>query len=156
MLVHSLRSERLEALAEQVRAAEILTPEMVSRVAVETCRRPSAPGQAANAVRLRELIAAGALTEAALALVDLELPQWKLRRVAYDEGGWCCAMSRQRELPEWLDQAVEASHACLPLAILSVYIEALSQIEASTAPSRPSVPQVRDEPYQRLCCDNFA
>ena len=48
----------------------------------------------------------------------------EVRRITYDGGEWHCALSRERELPEWLDQAVEARHASLALAILSAYIEA--------------------------------
>ena len=102
------------------------------------------------------MIDAGALTEAAFALVNLELPLWQIRRITYDEGEWHCAMSRQRELPEWLDQAIETSHASLTLAIVSVYIETLRQIEASREPSRPSVPQTWGDQFEPVCCDNFA
>jgi len=102
------------------------------------------------------LIEAGALTQGALALIELELPQWKLRRVTYDEGEWHCALSRQRELPEWLDQAIEATHRSLTLAVVGVYIETLRQIEASREPSRPSVPQIRSDRFEPLCCENFA
>jgi hypothetical protein len=111
---------------------------------------------AANAVQLRQLIDAAALTEAAFVLIDVELPQWKLRRITYDGGEWHCALSRERELPEWLDDAVEARHASLTLAILSAYIETVRQIEISREPNRPSVPQTWAEQYEPVCCDNFA
>lgn len=155
MLLHSVRSEQLSTLAGQVRAADDATSEMLVRTAVESCQRLSTPNETANAARLRKLIDAGASTEAAIALIELDLPQWKLRRVTYDEGEWHCAVSRQRELPDWLDQAVEASHESLTLAILSVYVETLRQVEASRVPGRPSVPQIRVEQYDSLCCGNF-
>ena len=47
----------------------------------------------------RTLDRLAAWTEAALALIDLELPQWQVRRIAYDEGEWYCALSRAREFP---------------------------------------------------------
>jgi len=156
MFLHSQRSEQLAALAAHVNAADEATPELFSEIVVATARRLWAPGEAANAVQLHDLIEAGALTQAALSLIELELPLWKLRRIAYDEGEWDCAMSRQRELPEWLDQAVEARHACLTLAIVSAYIETVRQIELSREPSRPSVPQTRAEQYEPLYCENFA
>ena len=152
----SHRSEQLATLAAQVRVADEATPEMFSEIVGHTCQRSSAPSEAANAERLHQLIEAGALTQGALALIELELPQWKLRRVTYDEGEWHCAMSRQRELPEWLDQAIEASHASLTLAVVAVYIETLRQIEASREPSRPSVPQIPADQFEPLCCENFA
>src|SRR5664279_4673857 len=157
MFLHSIRSEQLTILAEQVRLACEATPKMLAGIVTETARRLSAPGKAANAAQLHQLIEAGALTEAAFALINLELPQWKLRRVTYDGGEWHCAMSRERELPEWLDEAVEARHASLTLAILGAYIETVRQIEVSRESNRPSVPQIRAAmQYEPVCCDNFA
>src|ERR1035437_3822915 len=109
---HSHRSEQLATLAAQVRVADEATPEMFSEIVGQTCQRPSAPNKAANAERLHQLIEAGALTQGALALIELELPQWKLRRITYDEGEWHCAMSRQRELPEWLAGPGDRGQPC--------------------------------------------
>ena len=156
MFLNSQRSEQLAALAGQVRAADAATSDLLARIVAGTARRLWTPSEAANAVQLHDLIEAGALTQAALSLIELELPLWKLRRIAYDEGEWHCAMSRQRELPEWLDQAVEARHASLTLAILGAYIETVGQIELSRERSRPSVPQTRAEQYEPLYCENFA
>ena len=153
MFLHSIRSEQLATLAGRVNVADEATPEMLSEIVAETARRLSAPGKAAQ---FHQLIEAGALTEAALALINLELPLWQIRRITYDKGEWHCAMSRQRELPEWLDEAIETARASLTLAIVSVYIETLRQIEASREPSRPSVPQTRRDQFEPVCCDNFA
>src|SRR6202042_3295222 len=89
-----------------------------------TCRRFPSTGQTEKTARIERLIDAEAWMDAALALIDLELPQWQARRIAYDDGEWHCALSRARELPEWLDQSIEAHHADLPLATLSAYPEA--------------------------------
>ena len=157
VFLQPLRSEPLATLAGQVSAADEATSKLLSEIVVATLRRGSFPSKAANAAQLRQLIDAGALTEAAFALIDLELPQWQIRRITYDEGEWHCAVSRQRELPEWLDQAIEARHASLTLAILSAYIETVRQIEVSREPNRPSVPQTRAAmQYEPVCCDNFA
>jgi hypothetical protein len=156
MFLNSQRPEQLAILAAQISAADEATPELFSEIVVATARRLWAPGEAAKAAQLHDLIEARALTQAALGLIELELPLWKLRRIAYDEGEWHCAMSRQRELPEWLDQAVEARHTSLTLAILGAYIETVAQLELSGEPSRPSVPQTRAEQYEPLYCENFA
>ena len=156
MFLKSQRPELLAALAGQVSAADEATPELFSEIVVATARRIWTPGETANAVQLHDLIEAGALTQAALRLIELELPLWRLRRIAYDEGEWHCAMSRQRELPEWLDQAVETRHSSLTLAILSAYVETAGQVEASREPGRPSVPQARAEQYEPLYCENYA
>jgi len=106
--------------------------------------------------RIERLIQASAWIDAALALLELELPQWRIRRIAYEAGEWHCALSRQRELPDWLDQSVETSHAELSLAILRAVVEARRE---TVFPKRTSVPAVACADkllYARLCCDNFA
>jgi len=96
-----------------------------------------------------------ALVRSTDALKGLELPLWQVRRIAYDEGEWHCALSRERELPEWLDAAVEARHTDLALALLSAFLEVRAlAVEAS----RPSVPPVRpalNPLYEPIACDNF-
>src|SRR5690348_4880145 len=86
---------------------------IVANIINTACRRYPSLGQSEKTARLERLIRAGAWTDAALALLDLELPLWQIRRLVYDDGEWYCALSRERELPDWLDQSVEARHADL-------------------------------------------
>src|ERR1700732_3081698 len=109
-------------LGERLRSADAVTADIISDVIRETCRRFPSLGQSEKSFRLERLLESGAWTDAALALIDLELPQWQLRRIAYDEGEWHCALSRQRELPDWLDQSIETHHEDLPLAVLSAFV----------------------------------
>lgn len=142
-------------LGDRLRDANVVTAEFLSDIISQTCRRFPSAGQSSKTARIERLIQSGAWTDAALALIDLELPQWQIRRIAYDEGEWHCALSRQRELPDWLDQSVEARHADLALAILSAFVE----VQRISAPlSRPSVPAVRIDTnplYEPVCSDNF-
>jgi hypothetical protein len=142
-------------LGDRLHSCSALTAEFLSDIIRQTCRRFPSAGQSGKAARIERLIQSGAWTDAALALIDLELPQWQVRRIAYDEGEWHCALSRQRELPDWLDQSVEARHADLALALLSAFVEA----QRISAPlSRPSVPAVRPDTnplYEPVCSDNF-
>jgi hypothetical protein len=101
------------------------------------------------------LIDAEAWADAALALIELELPLWQVRRIAYDEGEWHCALSRERELPDWLDAAVEARHADLALALLSAFVEVRALAVDVSRPSVPSVRPVPDPLYEPVACDNF-
>jgi len=132
-----------------------VTAPLVRDVMELVCRRHSHPGQASALAHIERLITEEAWTEVALALIDLELPQWQLRRLAYDGGEWHCALSRRREVPEWLDQAVEASHADLPGALLEALLEAQRIVGPFGRPSVPAVPR-NDAPCAPLCCDNFA
>jgi hypothetical protein len=154
----SLLSEQHPAaeLADQLRDASGVTVELMAKVISRARRRFPSVGHGEKTARIERLIHSGAWTDAALALLDLELPQWQLRRIAYDQGEWYCALSRQRELPDWLDQSIEGRHADLALAMLGALLEA----ERITAPTnRTSVPAVtRDATplYMPLCSDNFA
>jgi hypothetical protein len=139
----------------EIPLSDRLTGALVRQLIDTTCRRHSHPGQAAALARIERLIAAEAWAEVALALIDLELPQWQLRRLAYDGGEWHCALSRRRELPDWLDQAVEASHPDLPGALLEAFLGALRIGQPLGRPSVPAVPR-ESAPCATLCCDNFA
>ena len=142
-------------LGDRLREACAVTAEFMSDIIRQTCRRFPSLGQNAKTARVVRLIQSGAWTDAALSLIDLELPQWQVRRLAYDDGEWHCALSRLRELPDWLDQPIETHHADLALAILSAFVEAK---RVSARPSRTSVPAVRPDLtplYEPLCSDNF-
>src|SRR5258707_15211546 len=111
-------------LDERLRDTHAVTSELMQKIIGETCRRFPSVGQSKKSERIERLIQTGAWTDAALALIDLELPLWQVRRIAYDEGEWYCALSRERELPDWLDRSVEAHHAGLPLAIFAPVVDA--------------------------------
>jgi hypothetical protein len=143
-------------LNSRLRDAHAVTSELMSKIIGQTCRRFPSAGQTGKTVRIGRLIQSEAWTDAALALIDLELPHWQVRRFVYDGGEWHCALSRHRELPGWLDQAIETRHTDLPLAILSAFVDA----KAISAPaSRTSVPAVRRDAsafYEPVLSDNFA
>jgi len=144
------------ALSDRLRDACGVTAEFLSDIISETCRRfPSTEGSA-KAARVERLIQSQAWTDAALALIDLELPQWQIRRLAYDDGEWYCSLSRQRELPDWLDQSIETRHADLALAILSAFVEARRIRAPSSRTSVPAVPQDANSLHESVCSDNFA
>jgi len=144
------------ALSDRLRDACGVTAEFLSDIISETCRRfPSTEGSA-KAARVERLIQSQAWTDAALALIDLELPQWQVRRLTYDGGEWFCVLSRQREVPDWLDEAIETRHADLALAILSAFVEAQRVSAPSHRTSVPGTPRRVDALYEPVCSDNFA
>ena len=105
--------------------------------------------------RLDRLIAAGAWTDAALVLIELELPAWSLRRLIREDDEWFCSLSRQPNLPSTLDVTADAHHDSLPLAILLAFLQA--RRTAEIAPTAISVtPHVPLGPHHMICCDNFA
>src|SRR5262245_44347796 len=117
MSLVSRDEERLENLAGRLNDAECITAELLLDVMAHGCARLPALGEAVQ-TKLNDLIEAGACTEAAIALLEFELPQWKLRRLVRDDGEWFCSLSRQPALPIEYDQCAEATHPSLPVAIL--------------------------------------
>ena len=121
------RAERLARIVDRLNVAEDATGDLLRSIVAEASDRLAASGQERNAAQLEALMKAGGWIDAALLLIEAALPCWKLRRLAYDEGEWQCALSRQRELPEWLDEAVEVSHRNLALAVLKAAAVAMLQ-----------------------------
>jgi hypothetical protein len=150
---------RLHDLQNRLRRAQIVTSDLMSKVVAGAGARRTLPSCATKAAKIDRLICAEAWTEAALALVELELPQWRLRRLVYEDGAWLCSLSKHWNLPVWLADSSEARHESLPLAILSALIEAQQGGEPSLRPAASSVPACGIESassVETICCDNFA
>jgi len=143
-------------LGDRLHNAYAVTAEFLSDIIDQTCRRFPSASQGGKTARIERLIQSSAWTDTALALIDLELPQWQLRRIAYDEGEWHCALSRERELPDWLDQSAEGRHADLALAILSAFVEAQHISPPADRTSVPTAPRKVDAFYEPILSDNFA
>jgi hypothetical protein len=151
MLFDPKHREHLSALEDQLRRAQAITPELLADVIAQACTRFAAHGTTAKA-KVNRLIECGAWVDAALALIELEVPQWKLRRVIYEDGEWLCSLSKQPRLPLSLDEVAEARHQDLALAILIAFLQARRAGVANLT----VVPQVRAMPGHAVCCDNFA
>jgi hypothetical protein len=156
MLSDPKHEDHLDRLMEQLRLAPALTPDLIGAVIADACIRLPVLNKAGKAARIDQLINAGAWSDAALALIELELPAWKLRRLVYEDGEWFCSLSKQPNLPVALDDTADACHEVLPLAILSAFLEARRGTSATRETSSPTVPQVRPTSGYAICCDNFA
>src|SRR5580692_160764 len=139
---------------DRIGGAEAVTADLMAEIIGLRCRQLPPIRRTEKTARIERLIQTGAWTDAALALIDLELPQWQVRRIAYDEGEWYCALSRERELPDWLDQSIEARHPDLPLAILSAFVEAQRIAAPSSRTSVPMVPRAASTSYEPVLTDN--
>lgn len=146
----------LARLAEQLRHAPSVTADLVSAVIAEACTRLPALDKSGPVARLHRLIAAGAWSDAALALIALELPTWTLRRLVYEDSEWLCSLSRNPTMPVALDDSAEASHPEMPLSILSAFVEARRMTSATRAARAASAPRIAPQSACTACCDNFA
>src|SRR5665647_1026494 len=87
-----LREHRDPLLSDRLRDVHAVTPGLMSEIIGTACRRFPSMGQTEKTARIERLIGSEAWTDAALALIDLELPLWQVRRIAYDEGEWYCCL----------------------------------------------------------------
>src|ERR1700722_6265637 len=68
-----------DRLGDELRHAPSPGFDLFAKVIASACTRIPVAGKAGRATRIGKLIEAGAWTEAALAMIELELPAWKLR-----------------------------------------------------------------------------
>jgi len=84
-----IEEERLDRLEARLHDAKALTPDLVTELISGACPRIAGLGASAQE-RVVRLTESGAHADAALTLIELELPQWKLRRLECDDGEWYC------------------------------------------------------------------
>ncbi len=145
----------IDRLDDELRLAPRPAADLFAKIIGSLCTRVPLLGKSGKPDPIGRMIEAGAWADAALAVVDLELPAWKLRRLVYENSEWQCSLSRQPNLPFELDDVVDGRHEKLPLAILRAFIEARHRVETAT-PRSSGVPQLRPDPAVAICCDNFA
>jgi hypothetical protein len=148
----SQSERRYEALETELARAHAPTPELLAQVRAQACPRLAARRNAARS-RLDRLVEAGAWTEAALALVEFELPQWQPRRLVCEDGEWHCCLSKQPFVPIDLDEAAEGTHEVLAIAILIAFLEARRVSAAS--PGSATMMRISPAEGQTVDCDNY-
>lgn len=123
-------------------------------ICLTTCKRLPAMRRTAEAKRLDRLVESGAWTDAALALIAIELPDWQLRRLTFDDGEWHCALSTERNMPDWLDDAVETHHADMATAMLDAFRSAIARAGTSHLTAVPTVATPHSD-FIPMPCENY-
>jgi hypothetical protein len=150
----SIDQDQVQRLLKRLDDAYAPDTRLVADIIANACPRTLALLEMRKAARLKQLIDAEAWTDAALALLEFELPQWKVRRIVCDDGEWHCRLSAQPWLPEGFDEVVETFHRTLTLAILAAVVQARQQAALATQIDEPVDIVPTPEPI-RICCDNF-
>lgn len=153
MRFRSVQTAKLDRLDQHLECAHAATVALFREVLESAGERLSIMWRAGKTAHIERSLAAGAYTEAALALLELEMPNWKIRRLVNEGGEWLCSLSRRPGVPTEFDDMVEARHAVLSLAVLRALLEA-RRVNGAEAISTPA-----DVPLgatTRICCDNFA
>ena len=153
MWPESKPQDQLDGLSAQIQLASALSPKLFASIAEQACKRLQVLNRAGHTSHLNALINAGAWSDAVLALITLELPAWKMRRLVYEDGEWLCSLTKEPNLPLSLDDTADATHEVLALAILGAFLEARRRASVRPDGGSSRVPQVR--PINAICCDNF-
>ena len=143
----------LDQLAKRLRQARIGSLEATADIISHACSHGAAqtPYTKEN---LKRLTAAGAWIDAALALLALEAPQWKLRRLTFDDGEWFCSLSRHPQLPIEIDDTIDSRHESAAIAILLALVETQKAVQPE--PRRATALRLQPLPANTMNCDNFA
>jgi hypothetical protein len=145
-----------ERLDEALRLAPTLTAELFREVMGNAGARFLSLHQSGKAARIDRFIESHAWTDAAFVLIELAVPKWTVRRIIRaDAAQWYCSLSQQPNLPIELDDAAEASHEVLPLAVLRAFVAARRR--DTVAPQAVSaVPHIRPASEAFVySCDNY-
>ena len=102
----------LGQLDDRLRDADAVTRELISEVVGQTCRRFPSMGQTEKTARIERLIGSEAWTDAALALIDLELPQWQVRRIAMTKAN---GIARSRASASFRNGSINRSKPIMPI-----------------------------------------
>jgi hypothetical protein len=148
--------DRLDQLTKELRAAPAITPDIIASVVANACARFAVFAKAGKTARFDALMSAGACNDAALCLIELKLPAWKLRRLVYEDGEWFCSLSREPNLPLAFDDTADGTHEVAPLAILSAFVEARRTSGVACETNSSLMPRIRGISDNAVCRDNFA
>jgi hypothetical protein len=152
---HELLLDRID---EEMRLAAKPALHLFAKIIGSACRHIPILKRSKNAGRIGRLIEAEAWTDCALALVELELPGWHMRRLVYEGGEWLCSLSRQPDLPLELDDTVDASHEVPALAVLRAFVEVRRRVGAAIGAGVVNSSMATFQPAagEMLSCDNFS
>jgi hypothetical protein len=147
----------LGALDNALRNAQEPSLDLLSKIINGACTRVPALARSERFKRVIHLAEIGAWNEVTLALIELELPLWRLRRLAHENGEWLCSLSQQLNLPMALDDCAEATHEVLPLAMLRALVEACGRRHMVRQLPPLVVPEVQ-QPWAEhiMCCENYS
>ena len=144
-----------DRLDEELRLASQPTLDLFANIIGSACSRIPILSKSGKAAKIDRLIESEAWTDAALALIELELPAWQLRRLICENGEWICSLSRRPNVPAALDDTVDAVHEVMPLAILLAFLQA-RRGPGIAAHAVAAVPAIAPSANGLICCDNFA
>ena len=152
------KADRLERLEHDLRLARGPATSLFARVIADACTRiPALRSSRTRRGRgIDRLVAAGAWTDAAFAVIALSNPPaWQIRRLWRQESAWFCSLSQRAAWPAALDDTADAAHKELPLACAGPAASA-PPVGAGSGLRIGEFHRVQQAADGTVCCDNFA
>jgi hypothetical protein len=154
MRLEAKNKTALDVLDSVLQCAQEPTVDLLAKTIRTACTRIPLLAKPETFDRPIEFAKIGAWTDAALVLIALELPRWRVRRLVYENGEWLCSLSHQPNLPMAFDDCAEATHEILSLAMLRAFVDACRR--GCAMPEAVSiVPHIQQSPEQIMCCENY-
>ena len=153
MLYAASPERQVGVVLNHVRTAPSITRDLFLDVIQKRCARLWNLSAGSRA-HLSRLVEGGAWIDAALALIELNSPQWKLRRLVREDGEWFCSLSKSPCVPLEIDDTADANHADPAMAILAAFLEAQRKTLADTSVTLAR--SAEDWKGTHLDCEDFA
>lgn len=150
MKQNNIEKTSLRTLAQRLHSADRCDERILHEVINSACSRFQNTRARSS---FDQKVRSGAWIDAVISLIALELPAWTLRRIVRDDGLWVCTLSRHPELPIERDDAAEAFHRDLPLAILMSFVEARLAMKHETV--RVATQRTHSQWQYVMGCENF-
>lgn len=98
MLFNPVHEDRPARLADELRRAPAISPDLMTNVITGSGTRSAVPISGGRITRIDQLIDAGAWIDVAFALIEIGLPAWTLRGLVYEDGRWFCSLSPNTQI----------------------------------------------------------
>jgi hypothetical protein len=126
MFPFASRVDRVDGLRRIVAQSACPTHALVADI-VAAVAPHHLDGRGERSIQLRRWLDTHAFLEIGFVLIDWELPNWSMRRLAQDDGLWWCAVS-PRQAIQWGHDEVDESHENKELAVLKAFLTALCHV----------------------------
>jgi hypothetical protein len=98
----------------------------------------------------------GASFDLLRALIEVELPGWRLARLQYDGGQWYCTICRGTAQLEWAAADVTCGHVDPVLAMLRALLEVLAMDGVEDEADEGVLRRQQNPDMNYVLCDNFS
>lgn len=131
-------TDKIEMLLRRIEHTPRPTHQLICEI-IETVCPHHLCDRGDRSVQMRRWLDADSFVQIAFALVDWELPDWLVRRVAQENRVWWCAIAH-RHMIDWGGEEEDECHEDMTLAVLKSFLTVLCHLpgEHETAiPPRP-------------------